>query len=270
MAFKYLIVTRSNKTAVVKINRPPVNAFNTELVIELAECFIDLNTDDNVYSVIITGEGKAFVAGADIKEMESMTAEQAEEFSSRGQNTMNIISNLLKPVIAAINGFALGGGCELALACDIRFAVPGAKLGQPEVKLGVVPGFGGTQRLPRLIGKGMASDLIFSGRTVDAEDALKIGLIDRIISPPEDLLAKAQELADEIGKNGLCAVSESKKLINNGLNVPLKDGLAMEKMSFSRHFGTRDQKEGMGAFLAKREPKFENKLLDTDNDKNEN
>jgi enoyl-CoA hydratase len=258
MTFKYLHISKSDKIAEIEIDRPPVNALNTELIVELSELFSDLDSAPDVKVAILTGRGKSFVAGADISEMEGMQGDDAESFSARGQNVTNIIAHLSKPVIAAINGFALGGGCELALACDIRLAAPGAKLGQPEVKLGVIPGFGGTQRLPRLIGQGIAKELIFSGKMLSAEDAYKAGLVDRIVSPPDELLREARNLAEDICKNSLNAITTAKRLINDGLDVPLNAGLALERTGFSELFGTQDQKEGMKAFLAKREPKFKN------------
>jgi enoyl-CoA hydratase len=257
MEYKYLNVSRSDRTCVVEINRPPVNALNSELCIELSQLFLDLETDDAAGVIIITGAGKAFVAGADISEMENMTVAEAEDFSARGQNAFNAVANLKKPVIAAINGFALGGGCELALACDIRYAAPEARLGQPEVKLGVIPGFGGTQRLPRVVGPGIAKELIYSGRMIKAVEAKDIGLLDRLVETADELLPEAKKLADEIAKNGLSAVYSAKKLINDGLDMPLTAGLALERNEFSELFETLDQLEGMKAFLEKREAKFQ-------------
>jgi len=257
MEYKYLNKSSSDGICVVEINRPPVNALNSELVIELSQCFFELEDDDTARVIIITGAGKAFVAGADITEMQNMTSEEAEAFSARGQNAFDVIAAIKKPVIAAINGFALGGGCELALACDIRYAAPEAKLGQPEVKLGVIPGFGGTQRLPRIVGPGLAKELIFSGKIISASEAESAGLVDRVCENGDELLPLVKKLAAEILKNGLNAVYMAKKLINDGLNVPMAAGLEMERTGFSELFKTFEQIEGMTAFLEKREPKFQ-------------
>jgi enoyl-CoA hydratase len=259
MDLKYLNLKITENVALVEISRPPVNALNTELVTELAELFKELDSDPESAVVILTGKGKAFVAGADISEMQNMNPEEAEKFSSRGQGAMNAVAQFSKPVIASINGFALGGGCELALACDIRYAIKSAKLGQPEVKLGVIPGFGGTQRLPRTAGAGISRELIYSGGMLEAEDAQKFGLVDRVFDSTEELMNESSRLAEEIAKNSLNAVISAKKLINDGLDLPLNAGLELERRAFSELFGTGDQLEGMKAFLEKRPAKFQNK-----------
>ncbi|UCH89956.1 MAG: enoyl-CoA hydratase/isomerase family protein [Thermoplasmata archaeon] len=259
MEYNYLHLTKSDNCAIVEIDRPPVNALNTDVVVEISQLFQELESDPEVSAVILIGRGKAFVAGADISEMENMSSAEAEQFSARGQNAMNAVANIPKPVIAAINGFALGGGCELALACDIRLAAPDASIGQPEVKLGVIPGFGGTQRLSRTVGPGTAKELIFSGKTLNAAEALAAGLVDRVVGSASELMPEAKALAAQICNNSPSAVTEAKKLINDGLDVPLNAGLEMEKTAFAELFGTPDQIEGMKAFLEKRKPKFQNK-----------
>ncbi|MCL5046424.1 MAG: enoyl-CoA hydratase-related protein, partial [Actinobacteria bacterium] len=199
-----------------------------------------------------------FVAGADIAEMKDKSVLEAQSFAAFGQGVFADIENLEKPVIAAVNGYALGGGCELAMACDIRLASERSKLGQPEVSLGVTPGWGGTQRLARLVGRGKAKQLLFTGDTVDARTALAIGLVDEVYAP-EELLPKAREMAQRIASRGQIAVRLAKLAVNRGLDMVLPDGVAFEAEIFGRCFATEDQKEGMGAFLEKRRPEFNGK-----------
>lgn len=255
--YKYIRVEKEGGIRLVTINRPEaLNALNREVLGELKHLFSSPGEDFEV--VIITGEGRAFVAGADIAEMRSMDSVEATEFSRMGQEVFSLIESYPWPTIAAINGYALGGGLELALACDIRVASEKAKLGQPEVNLAVIPGFGGTQRLPRLIGPGRAFDLLYTGRMVGAEEALSMGLVNAVY-PPEELLEGARKMAGEILKKGPEAIRTIKWLVRRGLDVPLEEGLIMERLAFGRLFSTADQKEGMGAFLEKREPKFTGK-----------
>lgn len=246
--------------AVVTINRPDVlNALNAETLTELDHCLSELEKAGEVLCVIVTGAGeKSFVAGADINELHADTVITGKARALFGQAVYSKIENLSKPVIAAINGFALGGGCELALACDIRLASEKAKLGQPEVSLGLIPGYGGTQRLARLVGLGMAKKMIFTGDFVKADEALRIGLVDAVY-PPEELMNEAMKLAGKICAKGPVAVKTAKEAINLGLNTDLKSGLQYEAEAFGAVCATEDKNEGTGAFLEKREAKFKGK-----------
>ncbi len=243
--------------ATVTINRPKaLNALNYDTLKEIFDCFREIGISRDIRAVIITGSGeKAFVAGADISFMGELDAIEAREFGKLGHEVMDVIENLPQPVIAAVNGFALGGGCELALACDIRLASENAKFGQPEVNLGVLPGFGGTQRLPRLIGKGHANELLFSGKMINAEEACRIGLINRVI-PQEELLEECTSLAEMIAAKAPVAVRLCKEAVNNGMEMDLARGCGYEADLFGLCFASRDQKEGMKAFLEKRAPQF--------------
>ncbi len=246
--------------AIVTINRPEVlNALNADTITELEHCFDALAEAKQVKCVILTGAGeKSFVAGADINELNTDTVITGKNRCLRGQMVFSKIENLPKPVIAAINGFALGGGCELSLACDIRLASENAKMGQPEVNLGIIPGYGGTQRLARVVGPGMAKKMIFSGDFVRADEALRIGLVEAVY-PLEELLNEAKKLAQKICTKGPLAVTYAKQAINLGLDTDLKSGLAFEAEAFGGICGTDDKNEGTGAFLEKREAKFEGK-----------
>lgn len=256
MDYKNLIVTKENGVAVLKINRPQaLNALNTETILELEQAIEDLNRDDSVRVVVITGEGKAFVAGADITEMREMDSLQARRFAQTGQRVLAKIENMEKPVIAAINGYALGGGCELALACDIRIASEKAKLGQPEVGLGVIPGFAGTQRFARLCGIGVAKEMIFTGDMVDPQTAKDIGLVNRVVSE-ENLLNEAMTVAKKIASKGPLAVKLAKTVINRGLDTNFQTGASYEAEAFGVCFSTSEPKEGMTAFLEKRPPNW--------------
>jgi enoyl-CoA hydratase len=253
-----IIVEQENGIATVTINRPKsLNALNKETLEELLACFTELSLDEKIKAIILTGSGeKAFVAGADISFMQNLTAHQSRKFGQLGHLVMHTIENAPQPVIAAINGFALGGGCELALACDMRFASDNAKFGQPEVNLGVVPGFGGTQRLPRLIGKGLANELLFTGNIIDSVEALRIGLINRIYSQ-EELQAACMQIATTIALKGPVAVRLCKEAVNHGVEMDLNRGCAYEADLFALCFASEEQTEGMTAFLEKRSPKFE-------------
>lgn len=259
MDFQYLIVEKQNAIATVKVNKPKsLNALNTEVLTELNRCFSALETDDEVAVVILTGEGKAFVAGADISEMQPLNAAEAHAFAKLGMDTFMLIERLSKPVIAAVNGFALGGGCELSLACDIRIASEKAVFGQPEVGLGITPGFGGTQRLPRTVGVGIAKELIYTAKNIKADRAYEIGLVNAVVAP-EELMNEAMKLAETIASKGSCAVSYAKGAIVDGLQADIQTGMYIEKSAFALCFATEDQKEGMGAFLGKRAPEFTGK-----------
>jgi len=257
MDFANLLVDVENGTAVVTINRPAaLNALNKDVLDELGAAFAALEGDATVTCIILTGSGaKAFVAGADIAAMQSMDAVAAEDFARLGHKIFNAIENCAKPVIAAVNGFALGGGCELAMACDIRIASENARFGQPEVNLGVIPGFGGTLRLSRLVGKGRAKELIFTGDMVDAADAYRIGLANKVVSA-ETLLAEAKQMAAKIASKGPLAVRLAKQAVNNGLEMDQDRAGRYEAGLFGLCFASDEQKEGMLAFLEKRPARF--------------
>jgi enoyl-CoA hydratase len=245
--------------AYITLNRPKaLNALNTETLDELGWAVLRAEKEKEVRAVIITGEGRAFVAGADIAQMRDLTVQEGRDMTILGQNVFSRIENLGKPVIAAINGFALGGGCELAMACDIRVASDKAKFGQPEVNLGIIPGYGGTQRLPRLVGKGAAKYLIFTGEMISSEEALRIGLVDKVV-PAEELLNAAVSIAKTIMSKAPIAINMAKHAINNGLNVDLKSGIAYEAEAYTTSFSTDDRIEGMSAFVEKRSAGFKNK-----------
>lgn len=257
MELKNVKLEKEGNMATILINRPEaLNALNSETLSDLKSAIQAVKCDDDVKVVIVTGSGdKAFVAGADIKEMENMSPMEARNFLLFGQDVFNELGNLEKPTIAAINGFALGGGCELALACDIILASENAKLGLPEVSLGLHPGFGGTQRLPRLIGKAKAKELIFTGDMIDAHEALKIGLVNRVL-PNDKLIEDAKNLANKIMSRGSIAIKLAKASINVGTETSLEKGLAYEAETASITFSTQDKKEGTKAFLEKRKPNF--------------
>jgi len=242
------------------INRPDkLNALNQETVKELYEAFLSFQDDHDVKAVLLTGSGeKAFVAGADIKELSEMDHSSGKDYALNGQRLMSLIENFKKPVIAAVNGYALGGGTELALACHVRIASENAKMGQPEVKLGLIPGFGGTQRLPRLVGKGVAMDMILSGKTIDAQESYQIGLLNKVV-PQEELIPTCKSLAQKMAVNGPKAIENCIKSINKGLEKKLRDGLILEAELFGETCATEDSKEGTQAFLEKRKPEFQGK-----------
>jgi enoyl-CoA hydratase len=239
--------------AVVTLDRPKVlNALNHLSMSELEQIFLDIQQNAEVRAVLITGAGeKAFVAGADITELASLSALEGEQVALRGQRVFSLIENCGKPVIACINGFALGGGCELALACTLRIAGTNARLGQPEVKIGIIPGYGGTQRLPRLIGKGAALKMILTGEAVTAAEALRLGLIDEVVAP-EELLVRGEQIAQTIAGMAPLAVRDSIRAVNGGYDLPLASGLAQEASLFGLSCSTSDKAEGTRAFLEKR------------------
>ncbi|GAW92057.1 enoyl-CoA hydratase-related protein [Calderihabitans maritimus] len=247
------------KIAVITIDHPPVNALNAQVMAELDEALDQVASDKEIGVLIITGAGeKAFVAGADIRQFPELDEKAGRELSARGQAIFDKIEELAIPVICAINGYALGGGCELALACDIRVVAENAKLGQPEVNLAVIPGYGGTQRLPRLVGAGKAKQLIFTGDAIDAQEAYRIGLADELV-PAGQALEKAKEMAKKILTKGPVAIRLCKEAINRGLQMPLKEGLALEAELFGKACATEDKNEGAKAFLEKRKPNFQGK-----------
>jgi enoyl-CoA hydratase len=255
METKFLNVTKENHVAIIKLNRPPVNALNTEFILEIEEYFKELEKDEETRVIVLIGEGKAFVAGADIAEMKEFDPIHAREFAQNGHRTLNKIESINKVVIAAINGFALGGGCEIALACDLRIMAENAKIGQPEVNLGIIPGFGGTQRLPRLVGTGIGKELIFTGDTIDAQEALRIGLVNKVV-PQDNILEAAKEIARKIASKGPRAIKTAKSIINQGLDLELHSGNSLEIRHFGACFGSEEPKEGMAAFLEKRKPNW--------------
>jgi enoyl-CoA hydratase/carnithine racemase len=248
---------KKDSIAHVTINRPKVlNALNTPTWTDLQAAFEHAKADASVHGVILTGAGdKAFIAGADISELAHVDAYDAEESSRFGQRVLDLIENLGKPVIAAINGFALGGGCETAMACTIRIAVEHAKFGQPEVKLGLLPGGGGTQRLPRLVGKGRALQMILTGETISAQEAYRIGLVNEVV-PASGLIDRAETILKQIMANAPIAVKFSLEAANKGLETNLSEGLALEASYFGICAATEDKKEGTSAFLEKRAPNF--------------
>lgn len=255
--YQSLLVEKQDGIAFITINRPAaLNALNETTICELNKVTEEIEKDSAVFAVILTGSGeKAFVAGADITELRQVTALQAREFSKYGQSVFNRIENLPKPVIAAVNGYALGGGCELALSCDIRIASEKARFGQPEVLLGVTPGYAGTQRLPRLIGKGRAKELLFTGEQIDAAEAYRIGLVNKVV-PHDQLIKAAKEMALKIMSRAQIAVRLNKAAINEGLDMDFESGQAYEAEVFGLCFATEDQKEGMTAFVEKRKANF--------------
>jgi enoyl-CoA hydratase/carnithine racemase len=252
-----VLYEKKGAIAYVTVNRPKVlNALNTPTWKDLRTAFEDAQNDATVRGVILTGAGnKAFIAGADISELAHVAAFEAEQASRFGQGVLDLIENLGKPVIAAVNGFALGGGCETAMACTIRIAVDTAKFGQPEVTLGLVPGGGGTQRLPRLVGKGRALELILSAEMISAQEAYRIGLVNEIV-PAADLIARAEAILNKIAANAPIAVRLSLEAVNKGVETSQGEGLLLEASYFGLCAATEDKKEGTSAFLEKRAPQF--------------
>lgn len=260
MEYKNLLIDTKDHIAIVTINRPDkLNALNNLTLIELKAVFDEIKNNPDLYVVIITGSGeKAFVAGADISEINKLDVISGKEFAELGQNVFASIENFNKPVIAAVNGFALGGGCELALACHIRYASENAKFGQPEINLGIIPGYGGTQRLSKQINSGRAMEMILTGDLIDSSEALRLGLINKIF-PSADLMSKVWELAEKISKKPQQTVKYILQAVNSSNEVSLEDGQLIEATLFALCCGTDDFKEGTKAFLEKRKPVFTNK-----------
>ncbi|MFO8110277.1 MAG: enoyl-CoA hydratase-related protein [Thermoplasmata archaeon] len=270
---------KKNDITVIYIDNPPMNVLCSELLHEMHEALETLEGDEETRAVVVTGKGRAFVAGADIKEMMEMSQEDALDFAELGQGALTRLEELPVPVIAAVNGFALGGGTELALACDIRIASEAAKFGQPEVNLGVIPGFGGTQRLPRAIGPGKAKELIYTGDIIDAKEALEIGLVQHVLPgykvdengetvknekgrPVQDngpVFEAAMDMAAKIASKGPIAINFAKTAMAEGMELMIYDGLELEGELFSELFETKDRTEGMEAFIEKRKPEFTGK-----------
>lgn len=260
MSYSNLLVEIKNNTAFVTINRPDkLNALNHQTLVELKNVFEELKNNEEVFTVILTGSGeKAFVAGADISELNKLNMLEGKKFAEFGQSVFNTIENFDKPVIAAVNGFALGGGCELALSCHFRVASENAKFGQPEVNLGIIPGYGGTQRLSRLVGSGRAMEMILTGDMIDANEALRIGLVNKVFQLSE-LQAKTFDIAQKINSKGQQAIRLAIKAVKATDKMNLQEGLDFEAVLFGLCCGTEDFKEGTSAFLEKRKPAFKNK-----------
>ena len=245
--------------AYVTVNRPEaLNALNPQVLDELYECFTLFENNPDTAVAILTGEGRAFVAGADIVAMSTMSTMEGRNIGIKGHKLMNYMESIEKPIIAAVNGFALGGGCELAMACDIRIASTKATFGQPEVGLGIIPGFGGTQRLPRLVGRGMAKYMIYTGDPIKADEAYRIGLVEKVVKPDE-LISTSEEIANKIASKAQLAIGLAKTAINDGFNLDMKIASKLEIESFGELFSTEDQKEGMAAFLNKKAAVFKKK-----------
>lgn len=256
MDYKLLLVENNDGIVTVTINNEKsLNALNSTLIAELADAFAAINKDEAVDVVILTGAGRSFVAGADISEMAPLNAAQGALWGQVGMKAFRMIETLRQPVIAAINGFALGGGCEISMACDIRIASTKAKFGQPETGLGITPGFGGTQRLARLVGMGKAKQLIYTAEIISAQEAYRIGLVDEL-AEPEELMDKVLTMAKTIQKNAKLAVQYAKQAINTGIQTDIDSGMSIEEHIFGLCFATEDQKEGMQAFLEKRKANF--------------
>jgi enoyl-CoA hydratase len=260
MTYENILVEKKNSIAYVTVNRPKVlNALNSATLEELRTAFTKSKADREIRVVIFTGAGeKAFIAGADINELAQRDAVSGKEYAARGQSVLDLIENLGKPVIACINGFALGGGCEIALACTMRLASENAKLGQPEVKLGIIPGYGGSQRLPRLIGKGPANQILLTGEMITAQEAHRIGLVNEVTAPAE-LIPRAEAIAAKIIANAPLAVQYTLEAVNRGMEMPLAEGLYLETALFGVACATEDKKEGTTAFLEKRPAQFKGK-----------
>lgn len=257
---KNVTFQKEGNLAIITINRPKaLNALNSETLTELDLAITNIENDNNVYCVILTGAGeKSFVAGADIAEMKDLDSNAGKEFGLLGNKIFRKLESLDKPVIAAISGFALGGGCELAMACDIRIASEKARFAQPEAGLGITPGFGGTQRLPRIVGLGKAKELIYTCSMINAEEALKIGLVNKVV-PLENLMEEAKKMAFTICKNAPIAVKLCKDSINRGMQVDIDKAIEIEAEDFGKCFDSEDQVEGMTAFLERRAKDFKNK-----------
>jgi len=258
--FQTLRFEKKNSIAYVTVNRPDkLNALNMQVMTDLRDAFTAIRDDAEVRVAILTGAGeKAFVAGADIGELNKQDPVSAKAYTHKGQAVLDLIENLGKPVIACINGFALGGGCELSMACTFRLASDNAKLGQPEVKLGIMAGYGGTQRLPRLVGRGLAMQLLLSGEMIGAQEAHRIGLVNEVTAPAE-LIPRAEAIAQKIIANAPLAVQYTMEAVNKGLDLPLAEGLFLEATLFAVACATEDKKEGTSAFLEKRAAAFKGK-----------
>ena len=260
MAYENLLLEKEGALAFLYVNRPKaLNALNKDTLLEMKDAIASIGNDSEIDVLIVTGAGdKAFVAGADIAFMQNLTAVEGRDFGALGQEVFRMIETMEKPVIAAVNGFALGGGCELAMCCDFRIASSKAKFGQPEVGLGITPGFGGTQRLPRLVGTGMARQMLYTADIIDASEALRIGLVNNVVAP-EDLMDYVKNIAGRIISKGKLAVRFSKVAANEGMQTDIDRAMTIEADLFGLCFSSEDQKEGMSAFIEKRSPQFTGK-----------
>jgi len=259
MSYANILVEKKESIGIIKINRPNnLNALNKDTIMELTKAVDELEKDKNIKVAILTGEGKAFIAGADIKQMKDMNLSEAKKFAEMGHNFLMNIEKSRLPFIAAVNGYALGGGCEVMMACDICIAAASAKIGQPEINLGIHPGFGGTQRLPRLVGRMKAKELLLTGNNIDANEAHRIGLVNMVV-PDEKIMDEAERIANKIASKSTIQTAFIKSLVNNGMEVDLNKACSLEISYFSKSFETEDQKEGMTAFLEKRKPNFKGK-----------
>ena len=257
MTYETIVVETKGRVGIVRLNRPQaLNALNSALNKELAQAVAAFDADNGIGCILITGSEKAFAAGADIKEMADKTVVElaAADYAA----AWHAVANVRKPVVAAVAGFALGGGCELVMQCDVVIAADNAKFGQPEIKLGVIPGIGGSQRLPRAVGKAKAMDLMFTGRMMDAAEAERAGLVSRVV-PAASLIDEAMKVAETIASMSLPSLIAAKEAVNRSFEIPLAEGLRFERRVFHALFATEDQKEGMTAFVEKRPPKFKNK-----------
>jgi enoyl-CoA hydratase len=259
MTYKNILVEKKENIGIIKINRPQVlNALNKDTINELSQAVGELEQDKTIKVAVLTGEGKAFIAGADIKQMSQMTSLEGKEFAEIGHKCLMKIEQSRLPFIAAVNGFALGGGCEFMMACDISIASPNAKIGQPEINLGIHPGFGGTQRLPRLVGRMKAKELLLTGKNIDANEAYRIGLINMVVEE-NNLMEEVHKLAKNIASKSSVQTAFIKSLVNKGTDIDLNSASSLEIAYFASGFSTQDQKEGMNAFLEKRKPTFKGK-----------
>ena len=256
MPYQHLSVSVQDRIATLTVNRPDkLNALNATLIGELGAAIDEMQTRDDVGGIILTGAGRAFIAGADIAELSGISALEGKRLARRGQEIFRRFELSPKPTVAAVNGFALGGGCELAMACQIRIASDAAKFGQPEVKLGLIPGYGGTQRLPRLVGRGRALQLLLTGEMIDAQEAFRIGLVNRVVAP-EQLLAAATAMIQQMLMNAPLGIAACIDVLDRGLEMPLDDALVLEATQFGVLAATSDTAEGTRAFLEKRPPRF--------------
>ena len=259
MEYKNILIEKKDAIGIIKMNRPQVlNALDKDTILELTKAVEELGNDKNIKVAIITGEGKAFIAGADIKQMKDMNPADAKKFGEMGHNLTKKIENSRLPFIAAVNGYALGGGCEVMMACDIAIACASARIGQPEINLGIHPGFGGTQRLPRLVGRMKAKQLLLTGDNIDATEAHRIGLVNMVV-PDDKITEEAEKIAIKIASKSTVQTAFIKTLVNKGMDVDLNKACNLEISYFSKSFDTEDQKEGMTAFLEKRKPNFKGK-----------
>ena len=256
MAYENVLLEKEDRVAILTINRPKaMNALNNDTLLDIKSAITEIKEDSSIDVLIITGADKAFVAGADISFMQPLTAIEGRAFGALGQAVFRAIEAMEKPVIAAVNGFALGGGCELAMCCDFRVASTKAKFGQPEVGLGITPGFGGTQRLPRLVGSGMAKQMLYTADIIDAAEALRIGLVNSVVEP-EELMEFVKKIAKRIVSKAQVAVRLSKVAATEGMQTDIDRSMTIEADAFGLCFATADQKEGMSAFVEKRKPGF--------------